>query len=146
MTEEDRHNKKIEMATAYAEDGVDLASKLKTTLDYSDQSLIRLDSLLETFHSSLPRSSDGNVRSDFEPQIVSRAKCFGCYLGEVIRKNLGGEWHFQGPMTDWKSWTLIVNGIEMWPVRRVYNRIVEGSSNNVKHYYDYVAEHSTKAR
>lgn len=118
------------IAEAYAKDAVDLAATgFQAKLDWTDESVARVEAILAKLRESMPTPKPP------DDVILNFAKGFGSYLGEVFRKNHGGEW---GMITDgassypgmrWKTDTLF------WPWGRVHKRIVEGDENNVVVYY-----------
>lgn len=125
------------MAQAYAQDAVDFAKRqFAISLDWSDSSISNVESALAEMHtlflSTNPRPT--------EEQVMSFAKGFGSYLGEVYRRNHGGEWgivNFSGqqfPGLQTKS------GTNFWPWGRAFNRIMQGPENNVADYFHVLLE------
>ena len=118
------------IADAYAKDAVDFAGqKFGTKLDWTDESIAKVEMILGQLRASMPTPRPP------DEVIWNFAKAFGSYVGEVFRKNHGGEW---GTITEgaksfpgirWKTDTLF------WPWGRVHKRIVEGDENNVLVYY-----------
>ncbi len=119
-----------QIAEAFALDAVELAhEKMQITLDWTDQSIQQLESILDVFSKGLPEAKppDEDVRGF--------SKMWGSYLGEVFRKNHGATWglithngqSFPGMQS--KSGTLF------WPWGKIENRIRNGSEDNVWHYY-----------
>src|SRR3954469_11441160 len=74
------------VAQAQKQHGVDL--------DYTEQSLFRLDLLLSQIAGPgvLPLPPPGS-KADETLWLVSKA--YGGYLGEVMRQHLDGSWHFK---------------------------------------------------
>ena len=121
------------IAEAYAQDAVDFSkSKFGITLDWSDESITEVERALELMHSSFMNTSPRPT----EEQAMSFAKGYGSYIGEVYRRNHGAEWglvdmdgqKFPGLKTE--------SGVNFWPWGRALNRIMEGSENNISHYYN----------
>jgi hypothetical protein len=118
------------IAEAYALDAVDFAANtFNIKLDWSDASIERVEAILTKLSESLPTAKPP------EDAVWNFAKAFGSYMGEVFRKNHGGEW---GMVTlEGKTFP----GMRMrtdsffWPWSRAHRRIVEGSENNVLTYY-----------
>lgn len=68
------------------------------------------------------------------------AKFFGSYIGEVYRRNHGGEWGIVN-LNEKKFFGFRTkSGTMFWPWARVSNRIVDGAENNVLHYYRVLLE------
>ena len=117
------------IAEAYAKDAVDLAAgSFQTKLDWTDDSIARLEAILATLRESMPTPKPP------DEVIWNFAKGFGSYLGEVFRKNHGGDW---GTITEGSSSFPGIRWKEtlFWPWGRVHERIVEGDRSNVWHYY-----------
>jgi hypothetical protein len=118
------------IAEAYANDAVDLAARsFQTKLDWTDESVRLVEEILEKLRASMPTPKPP------DDVIWSFAKGFGSYVGEVFRKNHGGEW---GMVTqDWQTFPGIrwKGNVLFWPWGRVHQRIVVGAENNVFDYY-----------
>ena len=121
-----------QIAEAYSLDAIDLAkNQFGITLDWSDASVGNVEQMLAQMHTSYitvtPRPT--------EAQVMSFAKAFGSYVGEVYRRNHGGEWgmvtlngqKFPGMRTK--------SGTNFWPWGRASNRITNGSEDNMLDYY-----------
>jgi hypothetical protein len=120
------------VAEAYAEDAVDYSAKrYGVKLDWSDQSIGNVELVLSKMSASY---SATNPKPTTE-QVMSFAKGFGSYVGEVYRRNHGATWgmvtlggqSFPGLKT--------ASGINFWPWGRAFERITHGSENNVADYY-----------
>ena len=125
------------VAGAYAQDAVDMAKKqFNISLDWSDASIANVEKALAMMHSSFITT---NPRPT-EEQAMSFAKGYGSYIGEVYRRNHGGEWgivdlngqKFPGLQTK--------TGVNFWPWGRALNRIMQGPENNVADYYRALLE------
>jgi hypothetical protein len=128
FTADDRIQK---IAEAYALDACDfLRDHFRITLDWSDASILHIESTLDTFHHQAQSARPTPER------VMGFAKMFGSYIGEVYRKNHGTTWglvemngqQFPGLKAD-KS------GALFWPWGRARNRLADGAENNVWHYY-----------
>jgi hypothetical protein len=122
------------MVAAYALDAVDAAQgNFKTTLDWSENSVTVVEGLLAKLHDSIPSQKPP------DDVVWSFAKMFGSYVGEVFRKNHGGEWGFiddgqqKFPGIQWRGNTLF------WPWGRVHQRLLKGPAENVADYYRIMA-------
>ena len=81
MAEDDRFT--VAKAHQFGEKAVDLADEhAGLALDFSIESLRDLDELLTMWH------EQGNTCDSMSTTVYF----FGCYLGEVIIRNLGGAW------------------------------------------------------
>lgn len=125
-------DKNVQMiAEAYALDAVDFAQKnFQIDLDWSDESVERMEAILEVFHNQLDQAKPP------EETIMQFAKMFGSYVGEVFRRNHGATWglvnldhdSFPGLQSD-------RNALNFWPWGRARNRMVNGPEDNIWHYY-----------
>jgi hypothetical protein len=102
-------------------------------LDYSEASLGTLESLL--------RASDAQFQSPDFPEAQRNLVVFydGCYLGEVMARNLGGTWRFDE--ADWAASTLIFpyedGGLQVFPFQKLHRRVTEGpDKNDLVAYYE----------
>jgi hypothetical protein len=125
-----------QVAEAYASDAVEFVrERFDFALDWSDQSIAHIESVLGVLHESL---ADANPS---EEQVFGFAKMFGSYVGEVFRRNHGAAWGligsgdtaFVGLRVDGTSW-------QCWPWGRAQKRIVNGPEDNIWHYYQGLLE------
>lgn len=103
-------------------------------LDYSEASVTVLEELLCV---SDPLLTGGNF-PDAQRNIVAFYN--GCYLGEVIARNLGGAWRFE---ENWFDASLVVpfgeGGLQVFPFQKVYRRLTEGADgHDLARYYEGV--------
>lgn len=68
-----------------------------------------------------------------------RVFALGAYLGETLRRNLGGEWKVDenDPEAEMNATLVLPENRECWPVLRVMNRITEGDTDSITHYGQY---------
>ena len=117
-----------------AQSCVDAAKKVSGfELDYTPASLALLQEQIERFRA-------GGVRLE---KVSSTLFCFGCYLGEVLIRNLGGRWveEESSPMKGLAGWplvTLMDNGSCWNPIGRVFKRFEEGQSEDILYFYSTV--------
>jgi hypothetical protein len=95
-------------------------------LDYSEASVATLEALLS--------SSDPQMQAPDFPEGQRNLVVFynGCYLGEVMARNLGGAWRFDEG--DWATSSLVFpygdGGLQVFPFRKLYRRVTEGPAEN----------------
>ncbi len=120
------------MAQAYAEDTVDFSAKhFAIKLDWSDASIANVEKGLAQMNLSYANTNPKPT----DEQVMSFAKGFGSYVGEVYRRNHGGEWgmatlggnRFPGLRSN--------SGTIFWPWARAFKRITEGGEDNIADYY-----------
>jgi hypothetical protein len=120
-----------EIAKAYALDAVDFAKiHFNIKLDFSDSSIKDIENILANLHERL------KIDKPKEEDIYRVAKIFGSYLGEVYIKNHGGQWGIinSGNKDNYVG-ILANNGSLFWSWGRAYNRLINGSEDNINHYY-----------
>ena len=119
------------IAEAYALDACDfLRDHFAITLDWTDESIQHVESIMDKFHRDLAQSNPS------DEQIMRFAKIFGSYVGEVYRKNHGASWglvELDGQQVP--GMKAEASGVTFWPWLRARNRLMDGAENNVWHYY-----------
>ena len=116
------------MAEAYANQAVGAARDLQAQLDYTENSLMELESVLAKLSRQMPLSD-----------LSESCKMWGCYLGEVVRRRFGGEWSIETyPGKQFATLTLNVNGNRLFPSMKVHRRLTEGESDNIWTFYKMV--------
>lgn len=123
---------------AYAQDAVDVArERFQATLDFSESSLEKVEEILAHLHNSLPKGMLGKFfgHGPSQEQIWQMAKVWGAYIGEVIRRQWGGEWTTATAAHPGTVITLRVLGADIFPPAKAYKRLVNGAEDNIWHYY-----------
>lgn len=124
------------MARAYAEQAVASAREFNAQLDFSENSLMELETIL----AQLARNAPGDDLSE-------TCKTWGSYLGEVVRRRFGGEWSIETyPGKQFATLTLNVNGNKLFPSIKVHRRLTEGDGENVWEFYRMVKAKLEKAK
>jgi len=122
-------------AKDYAEIIVESAKKIsKIDLDYSPASLIDVDEIIEGF-----RKEGQSIE-----QVYQTLFHFGCYVGEVFIKNVGGYWK-ESDKTKMKgvAGSPIVVELEsksiVNPVGKVMKRMEHGEEDSICYFYEVFA-------
>ena len=117
-------------AKAYSLDAVDIAFRnFAVKLDWSDESIRRVEEILSQLHDSLAASKPD------EETIWAFAKSFGSYVGEVFRRHHGGTWGMV-KMAEHEFPGIQAQEDHMfWPWSRAHKRIINGPEDNIWHYY-----------
>ena len=106
----------------------ELASEVN--LDYSNQSLSTLDSFISK------KFEPAGSKYVGESLIIG----MGCYVGEVIIRNIGGHWSNSGEPE--------VNEIgeikAIYPIQKVAKRFKNGMVDSLAFYYATIQKHSVK--
>ena len=84
-----------DMMVAYAQDAVDFAqAKFGETLDYSERSVQKVERCLRQLYDAKPMGFLGKLfaKGPSDEDVLTVAKMFGGYVGEVVRRHHGGDW------------------------------------------------------
>jgi hypothetical protein len=122
-----------------ARDHAELAVKVAreeydTALDYSPESLERLDGEIDSLRED---GLDGEEAA--EVLFV-----FGCYLGEVMVRHLGGSWVPTGrsPLKDLSPWPMVVtlrDGSAWDTIGKAYKRLELGDAEFLPAFFQWAA-------
>lgn len=96
-------------------------------LDFSEESVQLVEELVDDMHYTLPQGKT--------PQNVALlSELWGAYIGEVFRRNVGGEW-----ITWEDQWgkapAIALGGTKIFPQDKVRKRFTNGPEDNLWHYY-----------
>jgi hypothetical protein len=140
------------MMRDFAEAAVEMARAMDIELDYSEQSLERVEQILARLHAeaqdwriaaeaSRALAADGSpgVAGPNASQMDDMCKLWGGYFGEVVRRHWGGEWSIETyPGAAFATLTLSVTAGKLFPSMKVYRRLTEGEGDNVWKFYQSV--------
>ncbi|MGH8598007.1 MAG: DUF3806 domain-containing protein [Gammaproteobacteria bacterium] len=104
--------------------------ELNLKLDWSDASIARIEEVASDLHADLRRE-----RAPFR-EIETLVDMLGSYVGEVFRRNHGGEWGFA--LANGRRIMAVKapqSGTMMWPIERIKQRVRGGGNHNVWAYY-----------
>lgn len=127
---------------AYAADAVEYAGKLKKDFDYSEESVQILEDICALLHKKKTLNFWQRLveKPPSEKNIIEMSSRLGAYLGEVIRKKMGGEWKVEDPTGEGNTMVLQIGEMKIFPVARVYYRLKNGAENNVWHYFQNITK------
>lgn len=112
------------MVNSYCEQAVSLGQQFNADLDFSENSLMELETILVQLERKMPRD------------VNEACKIWGSYLGEVVRRRFGGDWSIETyPGKQFATLTLNVNGNRLFPSIKVHRRLTEGADDNVWEFY-----------
>ena len=115
--------------------------KFGERLDFSLRSIKLLDNQLQQFHEMVI------VERPTDKELSGFAQLYGAYLGEVIRLAHGGEWGICDLADQSQETALLVPGPgAIFPVSKVYRRILEGAEENVWAYYELTVKYDLEHR
>ena len=127
------HDSVDSMTGAYAQQAVIIAREFNAHLDYSENSLMELESILSQLALDLP---SGGPSAD---ELTEMCKMWGCYFGEVVRRRFGGNWSIDTyPGKQFATLTLTVAGNKLFPSMKIHRRLTEGEAENVWSFYKMV--------
>jgi hypothetical protein len=115
---------------SYAEQAVAAARQQQIELDYSEESL----QLVETLLDRLQHPAAGAAPADADTEDL--CKMWGGYLGEVVRRRWGGEWVLETyPGGNVLTVALSTPGGTVFPSLKIYRRLSQGTVENVWLFY-----------
>jgi hypothetical protein len=127
------HDSVEAMVLAYARQAVALAHEFKAQLDYSENSLMEVETILDRLAREMPASKPSS------DDVSELCKVWGSYLGEVVRRRFGGDWSIETyPGKQFATLTLTVDGNKLFPSMKVHRRLTEGEGDNVWSFYKMV--------
>jgi hypothetical protein len=120
----------------YAQDAIDTArDKFQLDLDYSLESIDLLDVILESQFTAMPTGWQLLYRRrPSKRKLRTLSKMWGGYLGEVLRRQWGGQWlaPAEGPFKG--GLVLSVQATILSPIARAHKQLVNGSEASVAAY------------
>ena len=116
--------------------GADYVAKAMThtgyLADYSIESLKDVDRLIDENSKDGKPTPDGMLSKDLGTRMFS----IGAYVGEVLRRNIGGDWW--GDMNDFMVKVNVElrleNGSVVWPMQKVGKRLNNGPEDSLYHF------------
>jgi len=116
---------------AYAKDAESDALSRGLVLDYSEESLSHVDAILDAL------TPDGVITPESkedEEQLWMFSKVYGGYVGQVVIKQMGGEWQMQDLPSGGARVVLLCSGIQAFPPEKVFKRLTEDPFSRVGGY------------
>jgi len=100
--------------------------------DFSANSLWEIDRFFDENSKNGTAKSNGLLAKDLGSRLFS----LGGYIGEVLRRNLGGEWHGDDndPEAEINIELRFSSSSICWPVQRVMKRYKNGSEDGIVAY------------
>lgn len=129
----------IEEVQTRAQLMVELAQRLSgERLDYSTQSLARVDEIVEGFR------REGTSLEKVSQTLLS----FGCYVGEVVVRNASGAWQVADERAlQWAACSPVVrlgDGLVINPIGKVIKRFENGEVDSLMYFYKALIENRGK--
>ncbi|MGH9600891.1 MAG: hypothetical protein ACRD24_00765 [Terriglobales bacterium] len=131
------YNSIDDMVRDFAQGAVDIARQFEITLDYSEDSLQHVESILGQLHNDLRHGPPaGRPAAPPTDQMEMMCKLWGGYFGEVVRRRWGGEWTIETyPGGNFATLTLTLPAGKIFPSIKVYRRLTEGEGDNLWKFY-----------
>jgi hypothetical protein len=127
------HDSVDAMVISYAEQAVQQGRDSKARLDFSENSVMEVETILAQLARQL---ADGTPDAESVGEVC---KVWGSYLGEVVRRRFGGEWSIETyPGKQFATLTLSVGGNKLFPTMKVHRRLTQGEEDNVWSFYKMV--------
>ena len=129
------------MMQSYAEQAVARAREYQIQLDYSEDSLQQVESILDRLHhptagGPISGSKPGPAAAPADVDTEELCKMWGGYLGEVVRRRWGGEWVLETyPGGNVLTMALSTPGGTVFPSMKIYRRLSQGAGENLWSFY-----------
>jgi hypothetical protein len=127
-------NLKLSLALRFVKNSLD--RDYNGELDDSERSSAR--NLLTELHRISQASTASSQQPPSADQISTAVALWGSYLGEVIRRNLGGEWVMDSTLG--KPTLLLPKGHKANPFHKVKQRLLNGPADSVHFFYKIVRD------
>jgi hypothetical protein len=100
--------------------------------DFSPESLWQIDFFLDDNVRNGKPIRGGLLSQDLGTWVFA----LGAYVGEVLRRNKGGEWEGDDadPEVEINVALKLSSGIRCWPMQRVIKRVISGSEDGLADY------------
>jgi hypothetical protein len=124
---ENIHEKMQEAAQEAAQEAVRSIKKaLKVELDFSEASINDVEKVLAYLYENIKPGQEPT-----EEDLQGAALVWGAYIGEVLRRNYGGEWIVENGI-----FALHIANARIYPSSKVYKRLTNGPEDNIAFYYE----------
>lgn len=106
-------------------------TKWNALLDFTPASLQAVENVLAQLHDVLQTAPPDDRPT--EQQIELAAKVWGVYVGEVVRRHMGGKWALSEGVLQ-----LEINDARLFPLRKVQKRLIDGPGDAIPFYFNAV--------
>jgi len=108
-----------------------------TQLDFTERSIGDVELILGRLSESIPHGRFQKlIRKQPSPeQIAHIAMIYGIYLGEVLRRKLGGEWRLESVDGQKTIGLRLPAGTTVYPASQTYRRLMSGAAENVEIFF-----------
>ncbi|QDT72202.1 hypothetical protein [Lacipirellula limnantheis] len=117
-----------------AEEAVDMAQNENVDLDFSTESIERVEELLAKLHDEYQARGDENGMNGL-------ALAYGAYVGEAIRRSeTGAHWEEDSDIAGPGSYPIYWRDGASFPVACCYKRMSDGPEENVWHKFQVLKQ------
>jgi hypothetical protein len=127
----------LKKLTKLANDAVDVASKKNIKLDFTPASIAALESFCDQIYRENQISWFQKLRGKKPYSIDFPTSLLGAYLGETLRKQIGGLWENE----EGEGWALVTDRGRCYPLNKVWKRLTNGDEDNLMLYFDGIMRH-----
>jgi hypothetical protein len=113
-----------------------------TELDFSKRSIEDVELILARMYESIPRRTYQKLfkKKPSPEQMATLSVAYGAYLGEVIRREFGGNWSKQD-VTGEPALALVFEKRHMiFPPAKIWKRLSNGEEDNIWTFYNLICE------
>lgn len=102
------------------------------TADFTPSSLWEIDRFFDEHSNNGNPKPGGLLAEDLGPRLFA----VGGYIGEVLRRNIGGEWHGDDndPQAEINIELKLFDDSTCWPVQRAMKRLKNGQEDGIAAY------------
>jgi hypothetical protein len=113
-----------------------------TQLDFTERSIKDVELILGRLSESILHGRlQKLIRKQPSPeQIAHIALIYGIYVGEVLRRKLGGEWRLESVDGEKTIGLRLPGGTTVYPASQTYRRLTTGAAENVEEFYASISE------
>jgi hypothetical protein len=121
------------MFVGYALDAVDTGMRnFKVELDFSENSVKEVERILDILNKTLNRDKPSDAT------VMSFAKQFSGYIGQVMMMKWGGEWIDESNYSFNNGHALRIGEQDLFLLSKVHRRITRGPEENVYHFFQVI--------
>jgi hypothetical protein len=108
-----------------------------TQLDFTEHSIADVELILGRLSESIPQGRFQKLlkKQPSPEQIAHIALIYGIYLGEVLRRKLGGEWRLESVEGEKTIGLRLPAGTTIYPASQTYRRLMSGAAENVEIFF-----------
>lgn len=112
-----------------------------THLDFTERSIADVELILGRLSESIPHGRlQKLIRKQPPPeQIAHIAIIYGIYVGEVLRRKLGGEWRMEKLEGQKTIGLRLPTGTTIYPASQTYRRLMTGAAENVEKFFQSIS-------